>query len=198
MVAAGSYASEGLGWTIIHTSRGDDFVSYTGGSQHSNSAIRYYPDGKLLLAVVGNSVSPGSVRVARELAQPLVGTDFTPIVIPRETPPLASASPADIAAIQAFTAAVTANPTERLAYVRSHFSTAYRKSVGEQKLADKLGDLAAIGTPKVISIYRRDDDTVMMFETQESEYPRLYELFLRRSAPGRLIDKYEIARVGKS
>jgi D-alanyl-D-alanine carboxypeptidase len=195
VVPAGSYASEGLGWTIIHTHRGDDFVSYTGGSEHSNSAVRYYPRQDVLVAAVANSPSPGAVRMARELAEPLVGPDFRPNTVPPGTPPLGEAPAADVQAIRAFMSAVARTASARLEYIQSSFSPGYRETSGETALSEKLGNLASIGAPKVISIFRRDADSVLLFETQESEYPRMYELVLHRSKSDGMIEAYEIRRV---
>lgn len=195
VVPAGSYASEGLGWTIIHTDRGDDFISYTGGSEHSNSAVRYYPQQEILIAVVANSPSPGAVRMARELAEPLVGRDFRPNEVPAGTPPLGAASAADLNAINAFMSSVAGSPSSRLQYIRENFSPAYRQEVGEDVLSDKLANLASVGAPKVLSIYRHDADSVLVFETQESEHPRLYELVLHRSTARGKIEKFRIKRV---
>lgn len=195
VVPAGSYAAEGLGWTIIHTSRGDDFISYTGGSEHSTSAVRYYPRGDLLITVVANSSSPGAIRTARELAEPLVGPDFKRNVVPSEAPPLALAEQSDLHAIQSFVAAVSASGAARLNYIATNFDPAYRKQNGDAALSEKLTNLASIGTPKIISIYRRGADSVLVFETQESEYPRLYELVLHRLDTAGLITGYSIRRL---
>jgi CubicO group peptidase (beta-lactamase class C family) len=83
-----NYAQEALGWTIIRTSRGDDFISYTGGSYHSGASIRYYPKNRVTIAAVGNSRSPGAVRVSRHLASALVGDDFEPLQPAEKLPAL--------------------------------------------------------------------------------------------------------------
>ena len=197
VVPAGSYASEGLGWTVIHTHRGDDFISYTGGSVHSNSAVRYYPRQDVLIAVVANSPSPGAVRMARELAEPLVGRDFRPNNVPAGTALLADAFASDVQAIRAFMRAVAGSESARLDYIEANFSPSSLKDKGAAELSEKMANLAAIGVPRIVSIYRRKADSVLLFETQESEYPRLYELALHRSTTEGKIEEYKIRRLSE-
>jgi|GEM_PF-4943218 len=175
-----NYAEEGLGWTIIHTARGDDFISYTGGSFHSTASIRYYPKDRITIAAIGNSRSPGAVRVTRQLASALVGDDFDPIQAAEELPPLERAAPADMAFIRSFFAAAAGDRAERLRFVTQRFSAKARE-IGEDRIVQQMGEVGRYGILPIRSVSREGNMVSAVVEVVEGERPALLRLDMQMS-----------------
>jgi hypothetical protein len=126
-----------------------------------------------------------------------VGPDFKPNAVPEGTPPLSAASADDMRLVHDFIAAMAADDAGTRAFVTRYFSDTYRKKAGDDALVEKIGGLSPLWKPRIISIYRDGNDTAVLFETQESEHPRLYRLTFSRSGPGGMIDSYLIKRASQ-
>jgi CubicO group peptidase (beta-lactamase class C family) len=177
-----NYAQEALGWTIIHTARGDDFISYTGGSFHSTASIRYYPKDRITIAAIGNSRSPGAVRLSRHLASALIGDDFAPLEPAQKLPPLESADPADVTLVRSLFTAAASGREERLQFIAKYFSPKAQE-IGVDRLASLMGELGRNGIPPLRSVSRDGDRVSAVTEQVEGERPMLLKLDIQVSGP---------------
>jgi CubicO group peptidase (beta-lactamase class C family) len=177
-----NHAQEALGWTIIRTSRDDDFISYTGGSYHSGASIRYYPKNRVTIAAVGNSRSPGAVRVSRHLASALVGEDFEPLQPAEKLPALETSNAADVAFVRSLFTAAASGREARLQFIAKHFSAKAREA-GVDRLAAMMGDFGRNGIPPIHSVSREGDRISAVTEQLEGERPMLLRLDIQLSGP---------------
>lgn len=127
----GPGSSQGLGWVVVKTKRGTSYAWHNGGGVYGGSALRHYPEIGLTVATVSNSRAPSSYRMAREIAEALLGPDDDAPVVSRE-----GALPADAPESRLyadFVRAAYGSREDQLAFMRARFTPAFMGDAARQE-----------------------------------------------------------------